>query len=130
MGFPGETEKHFKNTINLIKKIKPDIINITRFSARPDTKAKIMEGRINTEISKQRSKILTKICDEISFEQNKKYIGRKFKILITEIGKNNSVIGRAGNYKPVVLKNNLYIGTYKNVKIKDAASTHLFGSLK
>ncbi len=129
VGFPGETEKQFKNTIDLIKKIKPDITNITRFSARPNTKAKIMEGRKNTEISKQRSKFLTEICSEISFEQNKKYIGRKYKILITEIGKKNSVIGRTENYKPVVLKDNLHIGTFKNVKIKDAASTHLFASL-
>ncbi len=129
VGFPGETEKQFKNTIDLIKKIKPDITNITRFSARPNTKAKIMEGLKNTEISKQRSKFLTEICSEISFEQNKKYIGRKYKILITEIGKKNSVIGRTENYKPVVLKDNLQLGTFKNVKINDAASTHLFASL-
>jgi MiaB-like tRNA modifying enzyme len=129
VGFPGETDKQFQNTIDLIKKIKPDITNITRFSVRPNTIAKIMKEQITTEIAKQRSKILTEICYNVSFEQNKKYIGRKFNILITEVGKNNSFMGRSENYKPVVLKNFLKIGIFKNVEIKDAAPTFLFASI-
>jgi MiaB-like tRNA modifying enzyme len=129
VGFPGETDKQFQNTIDLIKKIKPDITNITRFSVRPNTIAKIMKEKITTEIAKQRSKILTEICYNVSFEQNKKYIGRKFNILITEVGKNNSFMGRSENYKPVVLKDFLKIGIFKNVEIKDAAPTFLFASI-
>jgi MiaB-like tRNA modifying enzyme len=128
-GFPGETDKQFQNTVNLIKKIKPDVTNITRFSARPNTSAKTMKGRITTEAAKQRSRILSEICDNISFEQNKKHIGRKYNVLITEVGKNNSFMGRSENYKPIVLKEKLQIGTFKNVEIKDAAITFLFASL-
>ena len=128
-GFPGETDKQFQNTIDLIKKIKPDVTNITRFSARPNTIAKTMKGRVTTEVAKQRSKILSEICDNISFEQNKKHIGRKYNILVTEVGKNNSFMGRSENYKPVVLKENLIIGTFKNVEIKDAALTFLLANL-
>ena len=129
VGFPGETDKQFQNTIDLIKKIKPDITNITRFSVRPNTTAKIMKEQITTEIAKQRSKILTEICYNVSFEQNKKYIGRKFNILLTEVGKNNSFMGRSENYKPVVLKDFLKIGIFKNVEIIDAAPTFLFASI-
>ncbi len=129
VGFPGETDKQFKNTIDLIKKIKPDITNITRFSARPKTIAKTMKGRIITEIVKKRSKILTEICNDISFKKNREHVGKKYNILITEIGKNNSFVGRSENYKPVVLKENLQIGTFKNVEIKDAAPTFLFASI-
>jgi len=128
-GFPGETDIQFQNTVNLIKKIKPDVTNITRFSPRPNTSAKTMKGRITTEVAKQRSRILSEICDDISFEQNKKHIGRKYNVLITEVGKNNSFMGRSENYKPVVLKEKLQIGTFKNVEIKDAAITFLFASL-
>ncbi len=103
-GFPGETDKQFQNTVDLIKKIKPDVTNITRFSPRPNTSAKTMKGRITTEVAKQRSRILSEICDDISFEQNKRHIGRKYNILVTEVGKNNSFMGRSENYKPVVLK--------------------------
>jgi len=128
-GFPGETDKQFQNTIDLIRKIKPDVTNITRFSARPNTIAKTMKGRITTQVAKQRSKILSEICDDISFEQNKKHIGRKYNILITEVGKNNSFMGRSENYKPVVLKEKLQIGTFKNVEINDAALTFLLANL-
>ena len=129
VGFPGETDKQFQNTIDLIKKIKPDVTNITRFSARPNTIAKTMKGRITTQVAKQRSKILTEICDDISFEQNKKRIGRKYNILVTEVGKNNSFMGRSENYKPIVLKEKIQIGTFKNVEIKDAAITFLLANL-
>ena len=88
-----------------------------------------MKGRITTEVAKQRSRILSEICDDISFEQNKRHIGRKYNVLITEFGKNNSFMGRSENYKPVVLKGKLQIGTFKNVQITDAAITFLFASL-
>ena len=58
VGFPGETDLQFKDTIDLLKKVKPDITNITRFSARPFTQAKTMKRRLKTEIVKERSKIL------------------------------------------------------------------------
>lgn len=129
VGFPSETNRQFQNTITLLKSFKPDITNITRFSARPYTKAKIMKGRIKTEIVKQRSKILTKICKEISNEKNKRHLGKKYSVLITEKGKNKTFVGRSGNYKPVVLKENVKIGSFVNVKIKDARPTYLVGSI-
>ena len=129
VGFPGETDEQFQRTIDLLKNVEPDITNITRFSARPYTKAKTMKGRIKTEIVKQRSKILTDICSNISYEQNKKHIGKKYNVLITEKGKNNTFVGRAENYKPVVIKEKVEIGTIINVEITKAASTYLVGSL-
>ncbi|PNX48003.1 MAG: hypothetical protein BV457_04670 [Thermoplasmata archaeon M9B1D] len=129
VGFPSETNRQFQNTINLLTTVKPDITNITRFSARPYTKAKTMKGRIKTEIVKQRSKILTEICKEISNEKNKSHIGKKYSILITEKGKNKTFVGRSENYKPVVLNENVKIGNFVYVKIKDARPTYLVGSI-
>ncbi len=130
VGFPTETNNQFSNTIKLLKKIKPDITNITRFSARPFTKAKIMKGRIRTEIVKERSKILTEICNEISKEKNLRYISKKYNVLITEKGKNDTFVGRAENYKPVVIEKNVEIGKTYKVKIEKAASIYLVGSIK
>jgi threonylcarbamoyladenosine tRNA methylthiotransferase CDKAL1 len=129
VGFPGETEEQFKNTIDLLKKVKPDITNITRFSARPFTKAKQMKGRLKTEIVKERSKILTGLCNDISKEKNSSHIGKKYNILIIEKGKNNSFVGRAENYKPVVIKDNVKIGDFISVKIERGAPTYLVGSI-
>jgi len=129
VGFPTETDEQFQHTIDLLKKIKPDITNITRFSARPFTLAKFMKGRIITEIVKERSKILSELCSKISEENNIKHVGKKYNILITKKGKNNTFVGRSENYKPVVIDENVSIGQSFPVKIKKAASTFLVGSI-
>ena len=128
-GFPSETDEQFEKTILLLKELKPDITNITRFSARPKTVAKKMKNRINTEIVKKRSKNLTKVCSKISYEQNKKHLDKIYEVLVTEKGKNSTFVGRSGNYKPVVLKENVEIGKTYTVKIKDFANTYLVGSI-
>jgi len=129
VGFPTETNEQFQHTIDLLKEIKPDITNITRFSARPFTKAKTMKGRIKTEKVKERSKILSELCSKISKENNIKHIGKKYNVLITEKGKNNTFVGRSGNYKPVVINEAVCIGRFYSVKIEKAASTFLVGSI-
>ncbi len=129
VGFPTENDEQFKHTIDLIKEVKPDIVNITRFSARPFTGAKKMKGRIRTEIMKERSRALSEYCSNLSKQKNKNNIGRKFTVLITKKGKNNSFIGRTENYKPVVIKENVEIGEFLSVEIIDAASTYIVGRL-
>jgi len=129
VGFPTETEDQFKNTVDLIKKIKPDITNITRFSARPYTKAKDMKGRIRTDIVKSRSKKLSEICSAVSEEKNKKHIGKKYNVLITKKGKNNTYMGRSENYKPVVIDKKVNIGDFFDVKITNYGPTYLVGSI-
>ena len=129
VGFPTETDEQFQHTINLLKTVKPDITNVTRYSSRPHTKAKVMKGRIQTDVAKERSKILTKLCIELSKENNLRHVGREYVVLITEKGKNNTVIGRTENYKPVVIREKTEMGKTTHVIITDAASTHLFGRL-
>jgi MiaB-like tRNA modifying enzyme len=129
VGFPTETDNQFQNTIKLLKNIKPDITNITRFSARPYTKAKAMNGRIKTEIVKSRSKTLTYLSNKISKENNLKHIGMKYNALITEKGKNNTYIGRTENYKPIVIPDKIRLGDFIPVKVIDAKTTYLVVSL-
>ena len=129
VGFPTETDEQFQHTIDLLKAVKPDIVNITRYSARPYTKAKAMKGRIKTDIVKERSKMSTKLCSTISKENNLRHIGKNYTMLVTKKGKNNTVVGRTENYKPIVIRENVEIGEFVSVKVKDAASTYLVGRL-
>ncbi len=130
VGFPSETEEQFKATMELLLSIRPDIVNITRFSARPNTVAKVMKGRIPTEIVKDRSKRLSVLCRNLSLEGNKKYIGKKEMILTLERGKNDTIVGRTNSYKPVVIKEPVDLGRFIRVEIVDAKETHLVGILK
>lgn len=129
VGFPTETDKQFQHTIDLLKTVKTDITNITRYSARPNTTAKTMKGRVKTEIAKERSKILTELCSTISKENNLKHVGKKYNALITEKGKNNTFVGRTENYKPVVIKEEVEIGRFIPVRVTEAAATYLVGSI-
>ena len=88
-----------------------------------------MKGRIKTEVAKQRSKELTNLCKEISYLNNKSQVGKKFNILITEVGKNNTFVGRSDNYKPVVVKEEVKLGLFYDVKTIDAKPTYLVARL-
>lgn len=126
-GFPSENDEQFYNTINLLKKVKPDIVNITRFSTRPLTQAKKMKEKIPTHIAKERSKLLTELSKKISLEKNRCYIGKKYLALITKNGKDNTMMGRIENYKPVIIKDRVDLGDFIPTRITDATASYLLG---
>ncbi|MEM5872247.1 MAG: tRNA (N(6)-L-threonylcarbamoyladenosine(37)-C(2))-methylthiotransferase [Candidatus Aenigmatarchaeota archaeon] len=128
VGYPGESEEQFKNTINLIKKIKPDYVNISKFGARPKTEASKLKP-LPSKIVKERSEIVSSLAKEIFLEKNKEWLDWEGEILISEIGKKpNQYIGRNFAYKPILIesKENI-LGRLINVKIYDFTSTYLIG---
>jgi len=117
-GFPGETEEQFNDSIKLIKEIKPDVLNISRFWPRPGTEAALMKNQVHGGIKRERSQLITKEFNKICTEKNKKWLGWEGEILVDEIGQEGSFICRNYCYKPVVIKSkkNL-LGKKVNVKI-------------
>lgn len=130
VGFPTETKVQFQKTEQLLQRIQPDIVNITRFSARPFTKAKSIPGRIPTEIAKDRSRRLTKFCKELTLKRNEQYLGKTMQVLTLKKGKDHSIISRSTNYKPVIIKKRVALGKRRAVEIIDATDTFLVGMLK
>jgi threonylcarbamoyladenosine tRNA methylthiotransferase CDKAL1 len=129
-GFPGETDEQFNDSVELIREIKPDVLNISRFWPRPGTAAEKMEGQLHGNITKERSTLLQKVHEEVSFEKNRKWIGWKGKVLIDEKGKpgTNTFIGRNYCYKPVVVKpgrKKINLGDFIEVKIKNVTGHDL-----
>jgi len=130
VGFPTETEKEFLNTLKLIKEIKPDIVNISRFWSRPGTIASKMKELPGRE-TKRRSRIIVKLFKEIGLRRNKKWISWQGKVLVSELGKfQNSYVARNFAYKPIIInsKENL-LGKFVKVKIKDATYFDLRGEM-
>lgn len=123
--YPGETREDFEQTLSLIQEARPDVVNISRFTSRPGTPAAKLK-QIPTQTAKERSRLATVLCKKVGLENNKKYAGREELVIITEAGKNNTVAGRTGSYKPVVLTKGL-IGEFVKVKISGATSTYLIG---
>ena len=127
VGFPGEAEEDFEKSLDLIKWGKPTGCNRTRFVPRKGTLAATMPNQIPSLEKYRRSAELTKVFTEVALQNNLKYVGTEQSILIDEIGKRNSLIGRANNYKPVAVRGNYKIGDRINAKINDAEAFALIG---
>lgn len=114
-GFPTETERDFLTTMQLIKDIKPDIINISKFSPMDQTEAAKMK-LLTTQTVKSRSQKMTALYRKLSTERNRFWIGWKGEVLVDEKGKKSTWIARNYAYKPVILKKGK-LGEKKEVKI-------------
>lgn len=102
VGFPSETEDDFKETVDLVERSQPDIVNISRYAARPGTEAYEWKGmRVNSQVSKERSECLHALTRKIAKKRNSIWQDWQGEIVIDEIGKVRQ--GRNYAYKPVVI---------------------------
>jgi threonylcarbamoyladenosine tRNA methylthiotransferase CDKAL1 len=125
-GFPEETEEDHKKSIDLIKALEADTINITRFSPRPGTPAVSM-AQINGRVSAERSAEMTNVKNTTEYRINSKLIGRTYQVLVTEEGKEGTVIARTENYRPIAVKGDIPLGIFLNVEVTGCAPTYLVG---
>ncbi|HXX88479.1 MAG TPA: tRNA (N(6)-L-threonylcarbamoyladenosine(37)-C(2))-methylthiotransferase [Candidatus Acidoferrum sp.] len=131
-GFPGESNEAFAKTLDLIEEIKPDVVNVSKFFARPKTAAAEMQRDFlpPKEIS-QRSKSAAAVVKKIGFERKQKLIGWTGEILVDEVGKiPGSWIGRNFAYQPIAIETKKeLLGKTLKVKVKRAFFTHLEGEI-
>ena len=132
VGFPGETEEAFENTLRLIREVEPDIVNVSKFFARPKTAAWDMRSEAVDKLEiKRRSAKAAELVREVSFLRSQRWSGWKGEILVDEKGKfPGTWIGRNFAYKPVAVKSDEYLlGKTVSVKATKASATHLAGTL-
>ena len=127
IGFPGESDKEFEDSFKLVESLKPDIVNITRFSARPGTKAERMKNQIHGRIMKERSRRLNSLMTKISRKNSEGFVGTEEEVLTVEYGKKGATVGRTNAYRPVVVFQKLPLGKFLNVRIIDNGETYLIG---
>jgi threonylcarbamoyladenosine tRNA methylthiotransferase CDKAL1 len=133
IGFPSETEEAFENTLKLIREVEPDIVNVSKFFARPKTAAWDMRTEAVDKLEiKRRSAKATELVKEVSFLRSQRWSGWKGEILVDERGKfPGTWIGRNFAYKPVAVKSDAYLlGKTVSVKATKAFATHLAGTLE
>ncbi|MHC1610806.1 MAG: tRNA (N(6)-L-threonylcarbamoyladenosine(37)-C(2))-methylthiotransferase [Candidatus Methanospirareceae archaeon] len=128
VGFPTETEEDFFYSLSLLHELKPEKVNITRFSPRPGTEASKLKDLLERE-KKRRSRIFSSSYHKIALAKNEELNRKKLPVLITERGERGGVIGRDPAYRLVVLKKDLPLGTVHRVKITEAKSTYLVGEV-
>lgn len=133
VGFPGETEQAFENTLDLLREVKPDVTNVSKFFARPKTAAAEMkQDKVDLEEIKRRSVKASALVKQLSAEKNLRWIGWRGEILVDEAGQvEGSWVGRNFAYKPVVVKSGMdMLGKLVNVRVVRAAGTYLAGTIE
>jgi tRNA A37 methylthiotransferase MiaB len=105
------------------------VVNVTRFSPRQGTPAAKAKNQVVGWVSKERSRELTKLRFAIAKEIHDSMVGSEEEILITEVGKPGTMIGRTSAYRPVVIENNVPLGSTHRVLITGAEPTYLMGRL-
>ncbi|TFG32525.1 tRNA (N(6)-L-threonylcarbamoyladenosine(37)-C(2))-methylthiotransferase [Candidatus Thorarchaeota archaeon] len=127
VGFPGETEQDFELTMDLIAKVRPPVVNISKYGDRPGTVASKAENKVDTSAKKNRSRRLTKLVNEILEENNKSWIGWTGEVIITEKGSRGGLMSRNSSYKPIIVNDDFELGDTVSIRIIEAERTHLFG---
>jgi threonylcarbamoyladenosine tRNA methylthiotransferase CDKAL1 len=127
VGFPSETEEDFQKTITLLDETKPDVVNLSKYSARPGTDAAELKQIDAAEI-KRRSKVIFEQINKISLESNKNWIGWKGKVLFDE-NTEEGIKGRNYAYKPISVDGKVNIGQSHIVEITNATRKRLIGKI-
>ena len=130
VGFPGETEEDFNETLDLIKKVKYDSAFTFLYSIREGTVAANMKNQVPNRIKHERFQRLLDTIYPIFYEQNLKYMNKVVEVLVEEVSKNNDNVltGRTRTGKLVHFEGDKsLIGKLVNVKITTVKSFTLEG---
>lgn len=119
VGFPGETERDFNDTISIIKEVGYDAVFTFEYSKRTGTKAAIMPDQVPESVVKERFKRLLEVVEECSGANTKKYEGRVMDILVEGLDKEKGKLtGRlSNNYLVHFEGDEKLIGKIVNVKL-------------
>jgi len=126
VGFPGETDEDFEMTVAAIEELRPDVLNVTRFSPRPGTPAGDLRP-VTGSVVKDRSRLLTELHGNMSYERNQGRVGTRAVVIVTEPGRNGTVMARDIDYRPYVIAGNHPVGTWLRMVVTDFTKAYLIG---
>ena len=130
VGFPGESDYDFNETLEVVKKVEFDFSYMFKYSSRPGTKAAQFTNQIDEDIKQRRLEQLIELQNSIRLKVNKSKIGKVEKVLIEKNSKKSDLFwsGRTdGNIWAVIKKTDEKIKDIVDVLITDAKGVTLFG---
>lgn len=105
VGFPGETEADFEDTIAVMRDVKFAKVHMFPYSDRSRTRASLMPGKIPQDVIRARKSKLLQVAEEMSYELRKKYVGRTLSVLTENAEHEGEYIrGHTANFLEVFLK--------------------------
>ena len=131
VGFPGETEEDFEETLNLCREVEFDNAFLFKYSRRRDTPAAEMPDQLPEELIEERHARLLGAVDEIRVRKLNDYVGRRMEILVEGPSRRNAarLEGRTRCNKIVVFEGGeRFVGQVMDVEIESASPTTLYGN--
>jgi|TARA_B100001059_G_scaffold53550_1_gene47729 tRNA-2-methylthio-N6-dimethylallyladenosine synthase len=132
VGFPGETEEDFEETVACMKRIGFDNSFIFRYSKRKDTPAAEMDEQLSDKVKEERNQILLRIQEQLTTTKNAKLIGTVQQVLCEGPSKTNKkrLSGRTSQNKIVIFdgKAERMAGQLLDVRIEDSTGYTLYGT--
>jgi len=133
VGFPGETDKDFQDTLDLVDKVGYDESFSFIYSPRPNTTAKDLEDSVPMEVKKERLKLLQQKLENSALSISRKMVGETRKCLVTGVSKKDpgEFQARADNNKVVIFSCNdeSLIGNFVDIEILQAQNKSIRGLL-
>ena len=133
VGFPGETEADFEETLDLVKKVRFDSAFTFLYSIRTGTPAAGYEDQVPETVKHERFERLVETLNEITAEKNAAYRGRVERVLVEGVSKSdeNTCSGRTDTFKLVNFScSEDLVGELVDVRITEAKTFSLFGELQ
>ncbi len=130
VGFPGETEEDFEQTLSLVREVEFDQAFMFRYSARRDTPAARMPGQVPQAVKEERNQRLLQLVNEIAGRRHQQFVDRRVEVLVEGPSKKNParLVGRTRCNKIVVFEGaERQRGQLLDVRITRAGSFTLYG---
>ncbi|SHG54722.1 tRNA (N(6)-L-threonylcarbamoyladenosine(37)-C(2))-methylthiotransferase [Halobaculum gomorrense] len=129
-GFPTETDHDHEQSMALLREVRPEKVNVTRFSKRPGTEAAEMKG-LGGQTKKDRSKEMSAVKREIVGEAYESMVGSERRVLAVEEGTGDSVKCRDGAYRQVIVQHadehGVELGDFLDVTVIGQNTMYAFG---
>ncbi|QYZ80070.1 tRNA (N(6)-L-threonylcarbamoyladenosine(37)-C(2))-methylthiotransferase [Methanofollis formosanus] len=128
VGYPTETEEDFEETLAMVERVRPDKVNITRYSVRPGTPAADLK-QIPGRVVKARSRRLDAAVKRIFSEKNEAVLGQVVRAVVVGQKRPGSVVARDQAYREIVVQGDLKPGTWVEVEVTGNRTVYLTGRL-
>ncbi len=104
VGYPTEEREDFEETIKLVEEVRPDMINVSKFFARPGTHSEKLRP-LDPKVINERSRMLSDVARRVALENSEKWMGWSGYALVDEVGERGEPIARNIYYRPIVITN-------------------------
>ncbi|MFH1834450.1 MAG: tRNA (N6-isopentenyl adenosine(37)-C2)-methylthiotransferase MiaB [bacterium] len=129
VGFPGETDADFTDTLSLVEECGFDAAYTFVYSARARTAAASMPGRLSPDVTEQRMRRLVGLVQTTAKQRNEAFLGRRVEVMVERASRQKAgeVMGRIRGHKPVNFRSGALLGELVLVELLEATSTSFRG---